>query len=181
MAAVRRGQEVRENLQDLSGRDVYVQSMHYDLDAGWIQTTAPISPGNSGGPLVNGRGEVVGVNTWHVPIGENINFAASAEHIQQMLQNCAAVPRPLSDLPAPKRATSASSRKASGKSGGRDEGQAGIRAAERGAMWPRRTRRSSIGPTARRLQKSPKATWCGSPRREAAVQAGKRPCTECKP
>ena len=181
VAAVRRGQEVRENLQDLSGRDVYVQSMHYDLDAGWIQTTAPISPGNSGGPLVNGRGEVVGVNTWHVPIGENINFAASAEHIQQMLQNCAAVPRPLSDLPAPKRATSASSRKASGKSGGRDEGQAGAPGGGEGGYVASKNSKVFHRPDCKAAAKISEGNLVRFATREAAVQAGKRPCTECKP
>ena len=40
-----------------------------------IQITAPISPGNSGGPLFNTYGEVIGVNTFQTTIGQNLNFA----------------------------------------------------------------------------------------------------------
>ncbi len=177
VAAVRRGQEVRQSLQDLSGRDVYVQAMHYDLDAGWIQTTAPISPGNSGGPLVNGRGEVVGVNTWHVPLGENINFAVSAEHIQQMLQSCATVPRPLSDLPARRRAASASSGQASGNSGGPGDGQAG----GQGGYVASKNSKVFHRPDCKAAEKISQNNLVRFTTREAAIQAGKRPCTECKP
>ncbi len=41
----------------------------------YIQTTAPISGGNSGGPLINAYGEVVGVNTFTLINGQNLNFA----------------------------------------------------------------------------------------------------------
>ena len=59
----------------ITGDEFYVRVMRYDLDADWIQTTAPISHGNSGGPLVNVQGEVVAVNTWGPQIGQNLNFA----------------------------------------------------------------------------------------------------------
>lgn len=59
-----------------------------------IQTDAPISPGNSGGALVNRNGEVMGINSAGIPSTENANsigFAIPAPTVvsivRQLLEN----------------------------------------------------------------------------------------------
>ncbi|MGD9605102.1 MAG: S1C family serine protease [Bacilli bacterium] len=47
----------------------------------YYQITAPISPGNSGGPLINEYGEVIGINTAVIPSGENIGFAIKMSEV----------------------------------------------------------------------------------------------------
>jgi len=46
-----------------------------------IQTTAPISPGSSGGPLLNMDGEVIAITTMHLQGGQNLNFAVPINYL----------------------------------------------------------------------------------------------------
>ncbi|MCK5798946.1 MAG: trypsin-like peptidase domain-containing protein [Deltaproteobacteria bacterium] len=56
----------------------------------WIQMSAPISPGNSGGPVFNLRGEVVGIAT--ASIGglfrraQNLNLALPIDELKKMIK-----------------------------------------------------------------------------------------------
>ncbi|HEU4711378.1 MAG TPA: trypsin-like peptidase domain-containing protein [Pyrinomonadaceae bacterium] len=60
-----------------------------------IQITAPISHGNSGSPVFNLRGQVLGVVTVKVTNGQNINLAIAAARVGELR---AGTLRPLADL-----------------------------------------------------------------------------------
>ncbi len=67
----------------------------------YIQTTAPISPGNSGGPLTNLFGELVGVNTFQRTDGESLNFAISAADVKSLVDRPRNAPQALSPTSIP--------------------------------------------------------------------------------
>ncbi len=49
-----------------------------------LQTTAPISPGSSGGGLFNISGQLIGITTFQLRSGQNLNFAVPADWIADM-------------------------------------------------------------------------------------------------
>jgi len=55
-----------------------LRSRHGRLIEGIVQHTAPLNPGNSGGPLVDARGHVVGINTAIIAVAQGIGFAVPA-------------------------------------------------------------------------------------------------------
>lgn len=62
--------------------DVQTEGLHFrDL----IQTDASINFGNSGGPLLNIRGELIGINTAMNRQAENIGFAIPVDRVREVL------------------------------------------------------------------------------------------------
>ncbi|GAF71231.1 unnamed protein product, partial [marine sediment metagenome] len=49
-----------------------------------IQITAPISPGSNGSPVLNMKGEVIGIATFQMIEGRNLNFAIPSERIASL-------------------------------------------------------------------------------------------------
>ena len=54
---------------------------------GLIQTDAPINHGNSGGALINARGQLIGINSAGVPDAQNLGFAISVATIVPLLDD----------------------------------------------------------------------------------------------
>jgi S1-C subfamily serine protease len=57
-----------------------------DLDA-YIQTDAALNPGNSGGPLIDKQGEVIGINNFKVSGGESLGFALESNFIVEAVNS----------------------------------------------------------------------------------------------
>ena len=62
----------------------YKESEH---EANMIQTQTPISSGNSGGALLDSKGNLVGINTANFGAGQNLNFAVEVDHAKNILAN----------------------------------------------------------------------------------------------
>ena len=67
---------------------------HLDADS-ILQMTAPISPGSSGGPVMNGSGAVIGVSVATFQDGQNLNLAVPVSYLSGLLASPSKVLLPL--------------------------------------------------------------------------------------
>jgi hypothetical protein len=67
--------------------DGVISSLRDDGGKKWIQTTAPVYHGNSGGPLLDMNSQVVGVIDWGIKpeLGQNLNFAIPSSELTALI------------------------------------------------------------------------------------------------
>ena len=70
----------------VSGKDRSINEPGISLDQ-LIQTDAAINHGNSGGPLLNARGEVVGINTAIAAEAQNVGFAIAIDSVKSLIDD----------------------------------------------------------------------------------------------
>jgi S1-C subfamily serine protease len=51
----------------------------------YIQTDAALNQGNSGGPLINKNGEVIGINNFKISEGESLGFALESNYLKEVI------------------------------------------------------------------------------------------------
>jgi len=64
-----------------------------------LQITAPVSKGSSGSPVFNRKGEVVGVASFTLSEGQNLNFAVPSNAVKPLLHRSGISTKPLPPLP----------------------------------------------------------------------------------
>lgn len=52
----------------------------------YIQTDVPLNPGNSGGPLINAKAEIIGINNFKVGDSESLGFAISSNIVRSIAE-----------------------------------------------------------------------------------------------
>jgi S1-C subfamily serine protease len=63
-----------------------------------LQTDASVNPGNSGGPLVNREAEVIGIVTFKIRGGENLNFAIPINYLRGLVDSSPGTAMSLDDM-----------------------------------------------------------------------------------
>lgn len=78
-----------------------ISSVRETLIGNVLQITAPISPGNSGSPVLDYHGNVIGIATFLITEGQNLNFALHISVLDSVRSNVALFENPLSKSEIP--------------------------------------------------------------------------------
>ncbi len=69
--------------------DGIISGIRSDATGKVLQMTAPISPGSSGGPVLNNSGNVIGISVSFIRDGQNLNFAIPSNPLRTLLTKSA--------------------------------------------------------------------------------------------
>lgn len=74
-------------LENTVTRGIISKIISEEENVEFIQHDAALNPGNSGGPLINDRGKIIGMNTSNISNGENVGFALSAKILRKAIED----------------------------------------------------------------------------------------------
>ncbi len=66
-------------------KGIISSTRHLQNEISYLQHDAALNPGNSGGPLVNDEGDIIGVNTFIIRDGDNIGFSLPVEYLEKSI------------------------------------------------------------------------------------------------
>jgi S1-C subfamily serine protease len=78
-----------------------VSGVRTDNNRDLFQISAPISPGSSGGPILNENGELIGVSVSSITSGQNLNFAIPVKYVDKLISATSQTPILLTSLKKP--------------------------------------------------------------------------------
>ena len=59
----------------------------YQGDISTYQMSAPVQPGNSGGPMFDDKGNVIGIVNAGIPGAENVGYAIKTSYLKNLVEN----------------------------------------------------------------------------------------------
>ncbi len=93
------GREIRTSQLAARPQAFVRKSIGRDQDLRWLQHSVPLTDGDSGGPLLDARGRVLGVNTW-VDDTTRAAYALHAAQLDEFLAQPKGEPRSLAEVRA---------------------------------------------------------------------------------